>query len=380
MTIRFGLKAKQALADHVGGKLVEYDSAIALVRGRDPMRIDFSGDQYDDDVLILSVRCGLDRTQELPRGTGSRPHVVGLSEIILRKETEKDRKGRRFGLKRQIRTADPDFDKRVFVESSAPNEHLEVILTEENRRIVMTLFEHQVQSVTIKGGLAITLRTHLQSVESVSQLAKQLEWLINETLSLKASLPVFVGDKKPFYRFPRVKWTYLFLTAFLVLGVIVGVITIGLGMFPVEVDHPPPVLILLGAGLSAAVLFVPLAFLIARGHTRGVGHFYGLVIMGFISIPYGTFMWGVATNCLLDTTPPQTHYVIAVETPEICSSRHPKRESVLVQDWRDKRRSFNLNLRDARLCDATKRGDRFKLVVQEGFWGWPWLRRFQLVK
>lgn len=379
MTIKFGLKVKQALADHVGGKLVEYDSSIALVRGRNSMRIDFSGDRYDDDVLLLSVRCGLDRAQERPRDAGSRPHVVGLSETTFRKETEKDRKGRRFGLKRQIRTADPDFDKRVFVESSAPDEHLEVILTEENRRFVMTLFERQVQSVTIKGGLDVTLRTH-QSVESVSQLAEQLEWLINETLSLRASLPVFVGDKKPFHRFPRVKWAYLFLTAFLVLGVIVGVITIGLDMYPVEIDYPPAVLILLGAGLGAAVLFVPLALLIARGHTRGVGHFYGLVILGFVSITYGTFMWGVATNCLLDTTPPQTHHVIAVKTPEICSSRNPKRESVLVQDWRDKRRSFKLNLGDARLCDATKRGDRFLLVVQEGFWGWPWLRRFQLLK
>jgi len=379
MAIKFGLKVKQALADHVGGKLVEYDSSIALVRGRVSMRIDFSGDRYDDDVLILSVRCGLDRAQEPLRDTGSRPHVVGLSEIIFRKETEKDRKGRRFGLKRQIRTEDPDFDKRVFVESSAPDEHLEVILTEENRRFVMTLFARQIQSVTIKGGLDIALRIHLQSVESVSQLAEQLEWLIDETLSLRASLPVFVGDKKPFHRFPRVKWAYLFLLAFLVLGVIVGVITIGLDMYPVEIDYPPAVLILLGAGLGAAVLFVPLALLIARGHTRGVGHFYGLIILGFVAIPYGTFMWGVATNCLLDTTPPQTHHVIAVQTPEICSSRNPKRESVLVQDWRDKRRHFNLNLGDSRLCAATKRGDRFLLIVQKGYWGWPWLRRIQRV-
>jgi hypothetical protein len=373
---------KQELADHLGGKLVEYNSSIALVRERNPLRIDFEGDENDNDVWIFSVRCNLDRAQKPLGDTGSRPHVLGLPETSIRKETEKDRKGRRFGLKRQIRTADPDFDKQVFVESNAPDEHLKVILTEENRRIVMTLLEHQIQSVEMKqaGVLVIDLRTHIQSVESVSQLAKQLDWLINETLSLKASLPLFVGEKTPHHRLPRVKWTYLFLMAFLVLGVIVGVVTGGLEMHPVEVDFPPPVLKLLFAGLVAAVLFVPLAFLIARGHTRGVGHFYGLVILGFISIPFGTFMWGVATNCLLDKCPPQTHDVVVVKTPEICSSRSPKRESVLVQDWRDKRRSFKLNLHDSRLCDASKRGDHFLLTVKKGFWGWPWLRRFQRVQ
>ena len=382
MTIEFGPKLKQELAQHLGGKLVESNSSIALVRGRDPLRINFFGDLHDDGVLIFSVQCNLDRAPKPLSDAGSRPHVMGLTGILFRKETEKDRKGRRFGLNRQIRTAFPDFDKAVFVESRAPDEHLDVILTEENRRIVMTLLEHHIQSVEIHpaGVLLTKIRTHAQAVESVSQLAKHLEWLINETLSLKASLPVFVGETKPFYRFPRVKWTYLFLMAFLVLGVMVGVVTLALEMGPVEVDHPPPVLILLGLGLCAAVSFVPLAFLIARGHTSGLGHFIGLVIVGFISIPYGTFMWGTATNSLLDTSPPQTHHVVALKTPEICSSRPPKRESVLVQDWRDKRRSVYLDLHDARLCDATKRGDTFILEVRQGFWGWPWLTRIHLVK
>ncbi len=33
MTIGFGPKEKQELADHLGGKLIEYDSGISLARG-----------------------------------------------------------------------------------------------------------------------------------------------------------------------------------------------------------------------------------------------------------------------------------------------------------------------------------------------------------
>ncbi len=373
---------KQELAGHLGGELVEYNSSIAMVRGGDSLRIDFSGDASDDDVWIFSVRCNLDRARAPLGDAGSRPQVPGLPEILIRKKTEKDRRGGRFGLNRQIRTADPYFDKQVFMESNAPDEHLELILSVENRRIVKALLEHDIRDIRFKeaGVLVIALRIHIPSVESVSQLGKQLEVLLDEALSLKASLPLFVGEKTPHHRFPRVKWTYLFLTAYLVLGVVVGVVTGALEMHPIEVDATPPVLILLGAGLCAAAFFVPLALLIARGHTRGVGHFYGLVILGFIAIPYGTFMWGAATNGLLDTSPAQTHEVVVLRTPEICSSRSPKRESVLVQDWRNKQKSFLLNLHDSRLCDASKQGDHFILTVKEGFWGFPWLESFKLVK
>lgn len=375
MAIEFGLELKQELTRLLGGKLVEYDSTIVLVRGGLGLRVEFFGDRDDDRVLGIRLLTSLDRARNHHEIADARRGLDGLPALLIRRKTPKDLGGKRFGLTREVQTADSTFDEQFFVESAAPDQHLRAVLgSSDTRQIAVTLLEDHNASISINrpgAELVVDHRVHELEVASVTQLAEKIEWSIEHTLALKASLPVFVGDKEATRPFPLVKWAYGLEGLSILSGFALGGFVAGFNWMPVDEQ---PLFVLLGIGLGAAVLFVPLSYLFARGHSRGLTHFAWLSLLGFFVFPMGSLGIGGATNCFFDTSPRQDHYVQAVEDPEHCSS---DRRGVAVQDWRDKRKSIILDLGSSRLCSATKRGDSFHLVVKEGFWGWPWVRDFE---
>jgi len=276
-----------------------------------------------------------------------------------------------------VNSGDSNFDGHFFVESDAPDKHLRAVLgTDETRQLVMTLLEERHASIEINKGRAefvVEFQTHELELESVAQLAEKIQWSVERALALKASLPVFVGDKKAVQSFPLVKWAYGLEGLTILSGFALGGLVSWLEWMPID---ELPLFILLGLGLGAAALFVPLSYLFARGHSRGLTHLCWLSLIGFFVFPMGSLGIGVATNCFLDTSPPREHHLQAVADPEYCLR---DRRGVMLQDWRDESKSFylDLKLRNVRLCDATKRGDYFRLIVKEGFWGWPWIRDFE---
>ncbi len=50
-----------------------------------------------------------------------------------------------------------------------------------------------------------------------------------------------------------------------------------------------------------------MAFLLSRGHARGVAHFRGLALLSLLVFPFSAMGLGLGTNTLFDTSPPQTH-------------------------------------------------------------------------
>lgn len=377
MSELFDSRFKQPLAAALGAEQVDY-STLVLARGAEQIRIESFGSMVGERRLGFRVVIPLERAGKQGAGAGyrqdPRQRLDGQPEILLRWETDKDRKGKRWRLNREVQTGDPEFDDRFYVESDAPEEHIRAVLdSAETRRIVKTLFAHHCKSVAIheediestgssgiEGELAIEYQTHALSDASFPHLVEELEWLIEEALSLRASLPLFVGDRKAVRRFLRVKWTYYFELIILLGGVGFGVLAEG----TIEDWHTIRLLL---AGLGAVVLFVPLAFLIARGHRHAVAHFRGLLILALIVFPFSAMGLGLGTNSLFDRSPPQTHRVLVVGHPK-CSY---DQEFVAVQHHRDKRRSFNVGIKgDA--CYAAKPGTTLLVVVREGFWGWEW--------
>ena len=91
---------------------------------REQLRIEFYEHPDSERQLEFRIQSRLDRDEKQGTGVGigqdSRPRINGPSEILLRRETENDRKGLRSKLNRDVRTGDPDFDKLVHVESEAP--------------------------------------------------------------------------------------------------------------------------------------------------------------------------------------------------------------------------------------------------------------------
>ncbi len=373
MTKDFGQEMKQKLADLLGGELLE-SYTIAFNRGRDRFLIEPFGYVEDERLLGLRIRCRLDRAGQHDADVGDllnpRPRVDGLPQLDLRRVTAQDRKGSRWGLDRRVRTADPSFDEVVHVESNAPDKPLQAVLrSPETRGMVKTLLEHcdSISINKVEGELAVRFRTHEQDEESLPRLVEQLERLIEVFLSLRASLPLFVGDTRAI-RLPLLKWAYLTELLLLILGFIGGGVTAALDMAPID---DQPIVFLLTRALFAVALFVPLAWLIARGRTRGAWHFRMLVFLTLFVFPMCTLGLGIATNALFDTSPPQKHRLEVMTKPD-CSRN---RESVDVKDWREGGGAFNLTVR-GRACRRVEQGDTMVVVVREGFWGWPWISDF----
>lgn len=371
---------KQPLAAALGAEQRDY-STLVLARGAEQIRIESFGKVVGERRLGFRVVCPLDCAERHGAGAGyrqdPRPRLEGQPEILLRWETDKDRKGKRWRLNREVQTGDQDFDDRFYVESTAPEEHIRAVLgSAETRRIVKILFEHHCQFVGInkedteaqgthkrEGELTVEWRTYALTDASFPQLVEALKWLTEQTLSLRASLPLFAGEVKAVRRRWRVKWTYITLALLPVLAVVTNLLAEG----PID---PQAYLILGGVGFAALTLFVPLAYLLARGHTSAVGHFKGLLVVGLITIPWSVLMLGVGTNWLFDTSRPQAHEAVVVGKPR-CGRKN--KDYADVRDWRDNRSSITVRLRPRGDCEATKPRDTLVVVARDGYWGWMWV-------
>ena len=389
MTLEFNKKMKQRLAELLGGSYLGANgdpllfSTIAIPRGGEQLTMECFGYMQGERRLGFRVQCDLDRAKkdfsEMDYPQDPRPRVDGLPELLVRRETAKDGKGKRWKLNREVQTRDPEFDDLVYVESAAPDEHIQSVLgSREIRRIIVkALLEHHCETMGInkeRGKLVVEFRGYEVNEESVQQLAEELNSLIDEILLLRSKLPVFLGDKKVVKKYRLLKLTYYFELLLLILGMFIGAVVVGFDMFPVD-DRP--VLLLVFGGLGAGVFFIPIAWLIASGHYRGAKHFRYLILLGFWAFPLGGLGLGMGTNRFLDTSNPQVHRVRAAAKGEYCSS---DRHSVAVRDWRDNRRTFYVKIRNLRLCRSIKAGDTFEIVVREGFWGWPWISDFKVFK
>jgi len=380
MSELFEPRFKQPLAAALGAEQRDY-STLVLTRGAEQIRIESAGRLEGERRLEFTVVCSLELAEKQGGGAGyrqdPRPRLDGLPAIFIRWETDQDRKGKRWRLNREVQTGDAEFDDRFYIQSDAPEKHIHGVLgSAETRQIVKTLFAHHCASVAIKrpnlevptpkrsGALAVEYLTHPLTDASFPQLVEELEWLIDETLSLRASLPLFVGDGVAVVKRWRVTWAYYALLIFLVLGIVSGVIA----TFPVD-DYP--IAILWGAGAGALVLFVPVAYLLALGHPRGLTHFKQLLLLAFFTLPMGVFTGGFGTNWLLDTSEPQTHRTVVVGKT-VCNRKN--KHYADVQDWQNKRRSVTVRI-GRRDCETTKPHDPLVVVVREGFWGFRWVKK-----
>lgn len=179
--------------------------------------------------------------------------------------------------------------------------------------------------------------------------------------SLEAALPLFVGHVSSDRPSPWFKRVLVLEVAVLLLGIVASM----LGEHHIDAR---PDLILVGMGLGAWVLFVPLAWLVAHGSSRGAKQFLVLAIAGLVAFPVGLLGMGTASNTLLDSSPPQELRTAVVGEPR-CTD---KNNSAKVRDWRDPRDVLVLVV-GRRFCRAVQPGDTLVLVVHAGFWGWEWI-------
>jgi hypothetical protein len=379
MTIEFGPKLKQELARLLGGKLVEYESTIALVRGRDRLRMEFYGDLHDDRVLKIRMLCQLDSAKDHGERTDSRPRLDSVPVLTIRRKTDDDRKAKGVGLTREIHTVDPGFDERNYVESDAPDEHLRAVLgSKETRQISTTLLEHRCEDVKISmsaaGGapyLVVNCLAYVKKGAWLPQLAEEIEWWLDRALALKRSLPVFVGFKKAVQKVRLVSWTYRFEGLLLLFGFLSLVLVLIFALEPIDEVIMAK---LLGIGLVVAVAFVPLNYLFARGHSRGKKHLIGLSILGIFAFPIGLMGLGIGSNCALDMSEPKSYVVDVIDPNEYCSK---DRKQVGVRDWRNPHEIFYIYVWHPNLCARAKPGFYFVVEIKDGLWGWPWLKDYR---
>jgi hypothetical protein len=186
----------------------------------------------------------------------------------------------------------------------------------------------------------------------------------------KTSQPPVVDNAQMAGQYPLITWVYSVELLIFVVGVLSFV-------FAHEPIDSRPAVVLFGGGLTAALLSVPLVWLISRRRSDSGKHFRRLVVLGLFTLPMGIFGLGMASNSLFDTSQPQSHNVLTTGEPTACTGDN---RWVAVQDWRDDQRTFAVELQNVELCDAIEQGDTLVLSVREGLWGWTWISDVRLAR
>jgi len=354
------------------------DKAITLVQGQERIRIEIEGWSTGTAAPHVpgNVQCVLESAEAQSAAVGYRQdprrRVEGRPTLVLRAEKPADQKHKRWGLNREVQTADAEFDELVYIESEAPDEHVKAVLhAPETLSAVKTLLESGCQTVGINEEdhkLVVTFHLILQ----VPELAARLERIAEQVVLLRASLPLFVGDTQPI---KHAKTGCIIGYAFLalVLALISGFVTSLVSWKSYPTIDTYPVFVMLGIGLGVWLLFMPVAFLLARGRSRGAKQFFWLAGTAFFGLPLFTYGLGGIANSAFDSSLPQKHRVVVTNKQKRDTQKdsHPYR--LLVRSWRKGGQPHWLSLNKRELWNNTKPGDKVDVVVGPGLFGWEWL-------
>lgn len=195
------------------------------------------------------------------RGASGRRVLARLPHIVLRRETEFEGFGKRFGLSLEVQTGDARFDGLVYVDSRAPRDDVAAVLADERvRRGALGLFGAGCTSVTFAEGphpVAALWFSHVQTTMSPDTLQACSRHL----LDIADGLPPFqqVAAERGF----RIYWLEIAYFSLGLAAMIFGTDSIarwpllGWGMIP------------LAAGLAALsmVALLALGVVVLRGHS-----------------------------------------------------------------------------------------------------------------
>ncbi|HEY3449778.1 MAG TPA: hypothetical protein VGK67_25715 [Myxococcales bacterium] len=299
-----------------------------------------------------------------------------LPRLVARHETALDRFGKRLRINRELQTGDPEFDAKVYLESSESARVLHRLLGEgEVRRALSSLLQAGYFSVTLgPDGLALTGRRLQKPDELKAPVASALELLA----PLRAALPAFDSAELNPERRARGDRLMGFVVLFFVAGVC-GRYLLPTGL----VDYGSPALHTTQDRVHGYVgigwlIAIPLVWAYVRGHSRSLRNLLVIVLMSFypllVLVPEAFF----AANALLDGGP-AVHAVVGVQGKKTHHRGPTEGASLQVSCWlhpADPKDVIGLDVsRDT--FERFSAGDAVQLTLRPGAFGWQWIQKLE---
>ncbi len=260
-------------------------------------------------ATALTLSChGLDVVVEVatssghPVGVDVTVRVTGLPAVILRVENPGHVEAKRTGLTVEVQTGDPDFDRRVFVESAVAHEDLAVTLASPAvRQAVVTVLRHvdsvELTALGIEVGLRgdeayepTRLRELVAALRTVAGAPRALSASTEETPRRVTLTRVVLFGAAPCIVAPLV----YALHAYAPFGVLVGFVAAGLALLVWLALQPPLRRIVAGRSRSH------LDFALLRGVL--LGDLFGLALATLVLV-----------NGAADHSPPRNVELVAHE-------------------------------------------------------------------
>jgi hypothetical protein len=303
-----------------------------------------------------------------------RRQVAGRPRVLVRRETGRDRLGKRLRINREVQTGDAAFDAAMYLESDAPDEHVRAVLADERvRRAALELLQMGYREVVVNdGGNALTARfatnrPDLQHPDAIRRACEHMR-------VLSGGLPVFT---MPARRSP-VWWRGALTVTFAVLAPVVGLVAI-LWTRPkyMPLDGTATATgVLLGLG-ALALLLLPLAALV-RGRSASFRAFllcFGLLLFGLPMLGAGL---AVGLNGALDEAPPTEHRAEVVRKRSV-RGKNSTTYYLRLKSWREGETSLELPVSYA-LYGQVSTGNEVIVTTGPGRFGWAWRRSIARAK
>jgi hypothetical protein len=307
-------------------------------------------------------------TAATPYRETSADQLPVLPDLLIREENPRDRWGKMLGLNHEVQLDDPDFDERIYIESEAKTEAVQrALANRELRQTLVTLLAWPGVSLTIGPNGQASATWSLRSSENVSvQSRDDLDRIAEHMLNLRSELPQFE-------RFGKPRQGALSSSQVLVSMALCGLapaLFIAMANVYRTIGDALYLSSLLSGMALALLVFMPLGWLYARGRSKGLRLFVGLVLLTLWVVPFTAMAIGLGINGGFDSS-----YRIQKTKVLSVDKSYGKAHSMKLVPWRPHQKSISVTID---YSSYLSKPGHVELKLGRGYLGYEWLRSFRL--
>ncbi len=311
----------------------------------------------------LDVTVGLDIDSGIVRGVDYSLGSAGLPDVTFRREDDHDQLAKERGIARELQTGDEEFDRAVYIESDAPDAHLQTTLASPAVRAAIVKLTNRGLSVRILDGTVKTNdrdRPDCFAEVRVRDIASALRVIAGAPRSLERAAPE-----------PRsgARVAANFVYVFLPLGI--GLLWLGSSTYPAVAYGNLVFSGVLGAVMVAAAI-QPLLTRAVRGRSTSHRELVPLRASSFVGFSVFGIGLAIFLNGALDKSAEWT------EAGTVQSASHDNEDGNTSVTIRTPARSLEITVSDSK--NEVRAGHAATLWLRAGAFGQPWQSRAVVVK
>ncbi len=292
------------------------------------------------------------------------PVLDTLPHVVFRKESKRDRFGKRLGLNREVQTGDERFDSLVYVESNASDEDVTAIVSiPEVRESILDLLELGCSFVGLNHQRHSIILHWFDTKKGNPMSSSGLEHLLDDVHALAGRLPPFSRLGRP-RKLPR--GAGILIANALLFALMIPIVLIG-RQYPPIGDGPGPIGTLVAAVAFVAVI-IP-TWLRVRGRATGLRFLFWNGLVMLVGYPLlAIFALYIVNGAFTESMREQTSTVVRKWST---TSDNSTSYYIRVEPWPPHEESPRLRI-PRPVWRGLDRGNEVTLRVGGGALGYEW--------